>query len=192
VQNPNTVVAMVDRKADYEKILRQFNGRNFHGGKVHKKDSEIEELLNYYANECDFRYQEFSNFNISDISTAEQQGLEEAFPRVFIVIDELADVLSGKKDTQVAKSLIKIGQIGRAAGIHLVCATQRPSASLIPTELRSQFVTRVSFRVLSATDSRMALGFSGAEHLTSRGDGLYYHPSLNRAVRFQAPLFVEE
>jgi len=104
---------------------------------------------------------------------------------VCVVIDELADlVLSSRK---IENYLIKLAQLGRAAGIHLILATQRPDATVISGLIRANIPTRVCFAVQKATDSRIILDISGGEKLRGAGDGLFVPIGSKNAIRFQAP-----
>jgi S-DNA-T family DNA segregation ATPase FtsK/SpoIIIE len=83
---------------------------------------------------------------------------------------------------------VRIAQLGRAAGVHLLVATQRPDATVLPGQLRSNLASRWVFRTASAVDSRVALGDKGAESLLGRGDFLLSSPGYPRAIRGQAPM----
>ena len=116
------------------------------------------------------RYELFQAAGVSDI--AGYRALGNSTRRIVVVIDELADLIMSPQGKEIESSLIALAQMARAAGVHLVCATQRPSAAVLSTQLRSQLPTRLAFAVASATDSRVALDENGAEKLLGRGDGL--------------------
>lgn len=104
---------------------------------------------------------------------------------IAVFIDELADlVLSNKK---IELELIKLAQLGRAAGIHLIVATQRPDASILSGLIRANMPTRVCFAVQKAVDSRIILDMSGGELLKGSGDGLFIPIGSKNPVRFQSP-----
>lgn len=104
---------------------------------------------------------------------------------IAVFIDELADlILSNKK---IELELIKLAQLGRAAGIHLIVATQRPDASIISGLIRSNIPTRVCFAVQKSTDSRIIIDTNGGENLRGNGDGLFVPIGSKTPVRFQAP-----
>jgi DNA segregation ATPase FtsK/SpoIIIE, S-DNA-T family len=118
-------------------------------------------------------------------------------PYVILVVDELADVMiwRGEKrgESKLAEGKLgKIVQKSRAAGIHVIAATQRPSVDIITGTIKSNFLGRLSFRLPSGTDSRVVLGTEGAEHLLSRGDMLYQSPLRPNLLRMHAPLTTNE
>lgn len=94
---------------------------------------------------------------------------------LFVIIDELADLMTTNKK-QVMPLLQRIAQVGRAAGVHLICATQCPLAKVIPTEIKVNFDARVGLRTRSAQDSRNILGFNGCENLPRYGQAYYMNP----------------
>jgi S-DNA-T family DNA segregation ATPase FtsK/SpoIIIE len=108
---------------------------------------------------------------------------------VVIVVDEWADIVLQKKDIQ--KSLCFIAQKGRAAGISIILATQRPSASVVSGLIKANFPGRIALKVASAVDSRVILDKNGAENITDVGVGLYLDGSLSKPKMFRAPFIVD-
>ncbi len=110
-------------------------------------------------------------------------------PYIIVIVDEMSDLMlvAGK---EIEGYIQKLSQMARAAGIHIIMATQRPSVDVITGTIKANFPTRISFQVSSKIDSRTILGEQGAEQLLGKGDMLYMS-SANRIVRIHAP-FVSE
>ena len=137
------------------------------------------------------------SFNPNTAKEGEQHPELEALPLIVIVIDEYADMLGALAQEDRAKSkrveglIVRIAQKARAAGIHLIVATQRPSVDVITGLIKSNIPTRVSFKVSSKTDSRTILDQSGAEQLLGMGDMLYMAPGITHLTRIHGA-FVED
>jgi S-DNA-T family DNA segregation ATPase FtsK/SpoIIIE len=121
----------------------------------------------------------------------ENGKLERPLPYIVIIIDELADLMM--VDTQgVEESVTRLAQMARAAGIHLILATQRPSVNVITGLIKANLPARISFRVASKVDSRTILDANGAEALLGRGDMLFLPPATSRLQRLHGPLVTEQ
>jgi len=125
----------------------------------------------------------------------EQQGAEAAepekpLPYILIVIDELADLMMLER-AGVEESVIRLAQMARAVGMHLVLATQRPSVDVITELIKANFPARISFRVATRVDSRTVLDVMGAEHLLGKGDMLFLPPGSSRLVRIHGAFVTE-
>jgi DNA segregation ATPase FtsK/SpoIIIE, S-DNA-T family len=115
---------------------------------------------------------------------------EKPLPCILIVIDELADLMMLER-AGVEESVIRLAQMARAVGIHLVLATQRPSVDVITGLIKANFPARVSFRVATRVDSRTVLDVMGAEHLLGKGDMLFLPPGTSRLLRVHGALITE-
>lgn len=125
----------------------------------------------------------------------EQQGAEAAepekpLPYILIVIDELADLMMLER-SGVEESVIRLAQMARAVGMHLVLATQRPSVDVITGLIKANFPARISFRVATRVDSRTVLDVMGAEHLLGKGDMLFLPPGSSRLIRIHGAFVTE-
>lgn len=154
------------------------------------------ELLKWAISEMEARYKEFQEHRVNRIqkyNKAISQGKIQgkSLPRVVIVIDELADLMK-TSSTPVEPLIVRITQLGRAAGIHLVAATQRPSVDVITGLIKANIPTRIAFATASMIDSRVILDTPGAETLTGEGDGLLSMSGSSSLVRFQGAYTDEE
>lgn len=111
---------------------------------------------------------------------------EGLFPRIVVVIDELADLMLTNRKS-VEKSIVRIAQLGRAAGIHLLLATQRPTVNVVTGLIKANVPCRIALKVATAKDSEVILDHRGAEKLLGAGDALVKFPSSVTTYRFQAP-----
>ena len=140
------------------------------------------------------RYRLFSEVGVRDLDTynkhAELNG-EESMPRVVIVIDELADLMMAASK-EVEESICRVAQMGRAAGMHLVIATQRPSADVITGLMKANIPSRIAFAVSSAMESRIILDQAGAEKLVGMGDMLYAPVGSGKPTRIQGAFVSDE
>ncbi|MBR4472196.1 MAG: DNA translocase FtsK [Oscillospiraceae bacterium] len=140
------------------------------------------------------RYRAFSEVGVRDLdafNTIQKKQKLETLPRVVIVIDELADLmLVASKD--VEESICRVAQMGRAAGMHLVIATQRPSADVITGLMKANIPSRIAFAVSSALESRIILDQGGAEKLIGFGDMLYSPLGAGKPTRIQGSYVSDE
>jgi S-DNA-T family DNA segregation ATPase FtsK/SpoIIIE len=125
-----------------------------------------------------------------DIEAAAEEERERPLPYILIVIDELADLMMLER-AGVEESVIRLAQMARAVGMHLVLATQRPSVDVITGLIKANFPARISFRVATRVDSRTVLDVMGAEHLLGKGDMLFLPPGSSRLLRVHGAFVTE-
>ncbi len=150
--------------------------------------------LQSVAKEMERRYSLMSEYKVKTIDSyneqAENNGVE-AFPYLIVVIDELADLMmTGGKEAEFP--IARIAQMGRASGLHLIVATQRPSVDVVTGLIKTNLPSRVSFRVGTKIDSKVILDTDGAQSLLGRGDMLFTPPGANGLVRLHAPFATED
>ncbi|GAA6846890.1 DNA translocase FtsK [Helicobacter pylori] len=150
--------------------------------------------LQSVAKEMERRYSLMSEYKVKTIDSYNEQALNngvEAFPYLIVVIDELADLMmTGGKEAEFP--ITRIAQMGRASGLHLIVATQRPSVDVVTGLIKTNLPSRVSFRVGTKIDSKVILDTDGAQSLLGRGDMLFTPPGANGLVRLHAPFATED
>ncbi|GAA7644518.1 DNA translocase FtsK [Helicobacter pylori] len=150
--------------------------------------------LQSVAKEMEHRYSLMSEYKVKTIDSYNEQAPNngvEAFPYLIVVIDELADLMmTGGKEAEVP--IARIAQMGRASGLHLIVATQRPSVDVVTGLIKTNLPSRVSFRVGTKIDSKVILDTDGAQSLLGRGDMLFTPPGANGLVRLHAPFATED
>lgn len=140
--------------------------------------------LRWATAEMDKRYKVFAEVGVRNIAGFNEMSGFQAMPYIVIVIDELADLMLFAP-TEVEECVVRIAQMARAVGIHLVLATQRPSVDVITGLIKANVPTRIAFNVSSNTDSRVIIDQPGAEKLLGRGDMLYVPPDESKPRRIQ-------
>jgi len=143
--------------------------------------------LNWAVREMTQRYDKFAETSVRDLKGYNQiqkaRG-EDLIPQIVIIIDELSDLMmtAGK---EVEEYICRLAQMARAAGIHLIIATQRPSVDVITGLIKANIPSKIAFAVSSAIDSRTIIGEGGAEKLLGRGDMLFFPAGTNKPIRVQ-------
>ncbi len=142
--------------------------------------------LKCVVKEMEVRYETLEKAAVRNIGDHNRRFPEEALPYIVVVIDELADLMitAGR---EVEEPIIRIAQLARAVGIHLIVATQRPSVDVITGIIKANFPARIAFQVASRVDSRTILDGSGAEQLLGNGDMLYQPSNQPKSMRIQGP-----
>lgn len=174
--------------------LVRFNGLPHLMGKVETELARITGVLRWCTKEMDGRYRILEAARARDIDDYNRRlrGNRRAqrLPRIVVMIDELADLMMMAPD-QTERTLVRLAQMARATGIHLVLATQRPSTDILTGLIKANCPARLSFGTASSVDSRVILDTQGAETLLGRGDMLYLSPEAATPIRLQG-VFVSD
>ncbi len=161
--------------------------------------------LKWAVEEMERRYMLLSDRGVRNIETYNRKvaknkkadtedtsrGIDKTLPYIVILIDELADLMM-VSSKEVEEAITRLAQMARAAGIHLIIATQRPSVDVLTGIIKANFPTRISFQVSSKVDSRTILDTIGAEHLLGDGDMLFLPPGVARLTRIHGAFVSEE
>lgn len=145
--------------------------------------------LNWAVTEMNRRYKLFAETSVKDI-TSYNEKVEDKLPKIVIIIDELADLMMVSAN-DVEDYICRLAQMARAAGMHLIVATQRPSVDVITGVIKANIPSRIAFAVSSQTDSRTILDMGGAEKLLGKGDMLFYPLGAAKPVRLQGAFISE-
>ena len=150
--------------------------------------------LHWGVSEMEDRYRKFADYNVRDLKgynkkietmpVCEGEERPEKMPQIVIIVDELADLMMVCPG-EVEESICRLAQLARAAGIHLIIATQRPSVDVITGLIKANMPSRVAFSVSSGVDSRTILDMNGAEKLLGKGDMLFYPQGYSKPARVQ-------
>ena len=175
--------------------LVRFNGLPHLLGKVETELERILGVLRWTVVEMERRYKLLEEMHARDIEVynrkiSRRKGFEP-LPRLVVMIDELADLMmSAAEETE--RTVVRLAQMARATGIHLVVATQRPSTDVITGLIKANFPARISFAVAASVDSRVILDTGGAETLLGHGDMLFLPPEAAAPIRCQGVLISDQ
>ena len=147
--------------------------------------------LQAVTNEMESRFRRFAQAGVRDIARYNEQVEGRELPYWVVVIDELADLMVAAP-YQVEKQVVRLAQLARATGIHVVIATQRPSVDVVTGLIKANFPTRIAFAVASQVDSRTVLDHAGAEKLLGRGDMLFQATDAQQPRRVQGVYVSDE
>ncbi len=151
-------------------------------------------VLDNICREMDRRYDVLSRNGCQDIRALNKKlvkGGEEPMPYIMVIVDELADLMM-QAPSEVEDSIIRLGQLGRSSGVHVVVATQRPSVDVVTGMIKTNIPSRIAFAVSSQTDSRIILDQGGAESLLGMGDMLFNPMGSSRLLRVQGALITAQ
>ena len=160
------------------------------------------EALNWAVAEMTNRYKKFANFAVRDLAgynekirkmskeEREKEGVD-VLPQIIIIIDELADLMMVSAQ-EVEDAIVRLTQLARACGMHLIIATQRPSVNVITGLIKANVPSRIAFSVSSGVDSRTIIDMNGAEKLLGKGDMLFFPQNLPKPIRVQGAFVSDE
>jgi S-DNA-T family DNA segregation ATPase FtsK/SpoIIIE len=175
--------------------LVRFNGLAHLYGKVETELERILGVLRWTVSEMDRRYKLLESSRSRNIDTYNRKMRRkrdgEILPHIVVMIDELADLMMSAPE-QTEPALVRLAQMARATGIHLVVATQRPSTDVVTGLIKANFPARISFAVASSVDSRVILDTTGAESLLGRGDMLFLPPEAGSPIRAQSVMVTDQ
>jgi S-DNA-T family DNA segregation ATPase FtsK/SpoIIIE len=175
--------------------LVRFNGLPHLYGKVETNLERILGVLRWVVVEMEHRNKLLEAAKARDIEAynrkLHRRKDTQPLPRIVVLIDEMADLMMSAPD-QTEHNLVRLAQMARATGIHLVVATQRPGVDVVTGLIKANFPSRIAFTVASSVDSRVILDINGAETLLGRGDMLYLPPEASGPVRLQGVLISDQ
>jgi DNA segregation ATPase FtsK/SpoIIIE, S-DNA-T family len=188
MNNPPEDLRMVMIDSKMVELLR-FNGLPHLYGKVETNVDRILGVLRWVVVEMEHRYRLLEGAHARDLEIynrklARKKDGGAPLPRIVVLVDELADLMMSAPD-QTEHNLVRLAQMARATGIHLIVATQRPSTDVVTGLIKANFPARLAFSVASGVDSRVILDYNGAENLLGRGDMLFLNPEVGNPVRAQ-------
>lgn len=168
--------------------LPGYNGIPHLIGKVITEMDHVVGALTWLLLQMDDRYQRFRDAKVRNIGDYNAKAAKskdlETLPYLVLVVDELADLMMTAPE-DVERQLVRLAQMARATGVHMVLATQRPSTDVVTGLIKANFPTRIAFAVTSQIDSRVVLDSNGAEKLLGQGDMLFMNPSIAKLARVQ-------
>lgn len=174
--------------------LIRFNGLPHLYGKVETNIERILGVLRWVVVEMEHRYRLLESAHARDLEAYNRKVTRKAdgkaLPRIVVLIDELADLMMSAPDV-TEHNLVRLAQMARATGIHLVVATQRPSTDVVTGLIKANFPARLAFAVASGIDSRVILDYTGAESLLGRGDMLFLNPEVGNPIRAQGVMITD-
>ena len=197
----NTIINSILYKATPEEVklllidpkvveLAHYNGIPHLLSPVVTDPKKAANALSWAVVEMNKRYKLFAELGVKDITSYNEKS-ETKLPKIVIIIDELADLMMAAAN-EVEDYICRLAQMARAAGMHLIIATQRPSVDVITGVIKANVPSRIAFAVSSQTDSRTILDMGGAEKLLGKGDMLFYPLGAAKPVRLQGAYISED
>lgn len=197
----NTIITSILYKASPDEVklllvdpkvveLTTYNGIPHLIAPVVTDPKKAASALHWMVAEMERRYKLFAKEGVREINRYNEVS-QEKLPKVLVIIDELADLMM-VSPKEVEESICRLAQMARAAGIHLVVATQRPSVDVITGLIKANIPSRISFAVSSQVDSRTILDMAGAEKLLGKGDMLFFPVGAAKPIRVQGAFLSEK
>lgn len=150
--------------------------------------TDVDKVINaltWAVNEMEKRYRIFQETGVKNIASYHEMSGFNSMPYIVIIIDEMADIMMSKHGNEVEERIVRLAQMARATGIHLVLATQRPSVNVLTGLIKANIPARIAFQVTAMIDSRVIIDSPGAEKLLGKGDMLFVPPDLAKPKRIQ-------
>jgi len=146
---------------------------------------KVVNALKWASAEMDRRYRVFEEMGVKNIAGCNELSGFQSMPYIIIIVDEMADIMMSKSAGEVEENIVRLAQMARAVGIHLILATQRPSVNVLTGLIKANIPARIAFQVTSMIDSRVIIDTPGAEKLLGKGDMLYIPPDTAKPKRIQ-------
>lgn len=146
---------------------------------------KVVNALGWAVAEMEKRYKIFQEVGVKNIAAYNESKAFQSMPYIIIIIDEMADIMMSKSAGDVENHIVRLAQMARAVGIHLVLATQRPSVNVLTGLIKANIPARIAFQVTSMIDSRVIIDSPGAEKLLGKGDMLFIPPDVAKPKRIQ-------
>lgn len=146
---------------------------------------KVGNALGWLVKEMERRYRLFEEMGVKNIAGYNEMSGFQAMPFIIVIVDEMADVMMSKNAGDIEDKIVRLAQMARAVGIHLILATQRPSVNILTGIIKANIPARIAFQVTSMIDSRVIIDTPGAEKLLGKGDMLYVPPDVAKPKRIQ-------
>lgn len=147
--------------------------------------SKVVNALKWAVAEMERRYRLFEEMSVKNIAGYNELSGFQAMPYIVVIVDEMADIMMSKNANEVEENIVRLAQMARAVGIHLILATQRPSVNVLTGLIKANIPARIAFQVTSMIDSRVIIDTPGAEKLLGKGDMLFIPPDTAKPKRIQ-------
>ena len=146
---------------------------------------KVVNALGWAVAEMERRYKIFQEVGVKNIAGYNESKAFQSMPYIIIIVDEMADIMMSRNSNDVENHIVRLAQMARAVGIHLVLATQRPSVNVLTGLIKANIPARIAFQVTSMIDSRVIIDSPGAEKLLGKGDMLFIPPDVAKPKRIQ-------